>query len=75
MLELDLHADTREGLADALRELAAEVESGKNPDGFSAGSSGGGTFKLTENPDQTPERYQEQLRAYLEQMKEESRDV
>jgi hypothetical protein len=69
-LTLILGADSREELADALRQMASQVDQLKLTVGVSGGPSSGAIYELLSNPEQTHERYFQEVAEYLRKRKE-----
>lgn len=68
-LTLLLDADTRDGMADALRNLAWRVEANDISNGVSGGPDSGSIYELLHDPAQTHDLYHAQLRKYLAEKK------
>ena len=64
-LTLLLDADTREGLANELRNIAWRIDAGQISTGMSGGPNSGSIYELLHDPEQTHDAYHAQLRAYL----------
>lgn len=62
---LDLQADTRQDLADALYNMAIQIERGEMTVGISGGNSSGYIYELIENERPTHDEFVQKLRAYL----------
>jgi hypothetical protein len=69
-LTLILGADSREELARALEQMAFQVEAAKLTVGVSGGPSTGAIYELLTNPEQTHERYFQEVAEYLRNKKE-----
>jgi hypothetical protein len=67
---LDLQADTRQDLADALYNMASSIERGEMTKGVSGGYSSGFTYELVENERPTHDEYVQQLNGYLQAQKD-----
>jgi hypothetical protein len=65
-LTLKLDADTREGMADALRDLADQVDRNELTVGCYGSPRHGGIYELLTDPTMTHERYFSELHAYLD---------
>lgn len=65
-LTLSLQADTREDLINALIDLARNIERHSVSTGVTGGCSSGVIYELLINPEQTHEKYFEELNRYLE---------
>lgn len=63
---LDLQADTRKELADALYNMAIQIERGEMTNGVSGGYPSGFIYELVENDRPTHDEFVRDLRAYLE---------
>jgi hypothetical protein len=63
---LDLQADTRQDLADALYNMASQIERGEMTSGVSGGYSSGYVYELIENDRPTHDEWARDLRAYLD---------
>lgn len=68
-LTLLLEADTVDDLAHELRHIAFEAQAGKLTTGASGGCCAGSVYELLIDPEQTHERYFEQVHAYLAERK------
>lgn len=66
---LDLQADTRQDLADALYNMASQIECGEMTQGVSGGYSSGHIYELSENDRPTHTEWAQQLRDYLDSLK------
>lgn len=69
---LDLQADNRQELADALYNMASRIERGEMSRGVSGGYSSGYIYELTENDQPTHDAYFDSLNTYLERRKAEA---
>lgn len=68
-LVLDMEADTRRDLADALYNMASQLERGELTRGVSGGYSSGYVYELTESDHPTHDEWAKNLRAYLAERK------
>lgn len=66
---LDLQADTRQDLANALYNMASQIERGEMTRGVSGGYSSGYIYELAENAGPTHDEWAQQLRTYLDAKK------
>lgn len=64
-LTLRLDADTREGLANALMQMARQIDRDQLSVGVSGGPDTGAIYELLHNPAQTHENYFREVRQYL----------
>lgn len=64
-LTLRLDADTSEDLANALMQMARQIDCDKLSVGVSGGPSSGAIYELLRNPNQTHENYFREVRQYL----------
>lgn len=64
---LDLQADNRQELADALYNIASRIERGEMTKGLSGGYSSGYIYELVENDGPTHDEFVQQLSSYLDQ--------
>lgn len=69
-LTLKLEADNKHELANALINMAHQIERDQLTIGVSGGYSSGAIYELLTNPEQTHQRYFEQLQEYLRDKKE-----
>ena len=69
-LTMKLTADDRQALANALYNIACQVERGEMTTGVSGGCDSGFIYELIENDHPTHDEYFIQLRAYLDAKKE-----
>lgn len=66
-LELTIDADSEDELMHALKEFSTKIALGEMaPSGVSGGCGHSWVYRHTENPDQTPDGYQKDLRAWLD---------
>lgn len=65
-LVLDLQADNRQSLSDALYNMASRIERGEMTQGVSGGYSSGYIYELTESDRPTHDEWARDLRAYLD---------
>jgi hypothetical protein len=63
---LDLEADTRQDLADALHNMADRIERSEMTRGVSGGYSSGYIYELIESDGPTHDEWARELRAYLD---------
>lgn len=64
-LTASVQADTRDDLADALRQMAYQIEREQLTVGISGGPRSGAIYELLTNPDQTHEKYFREVQDYL----------
>lgn len=64
-LNLRLDADTREDLANAMRQMADQIDCDQLSDGVSGSPSSGAIYELLHNPSQTHENYFREMRQYM----------
>lgn len=64
-LTLRLEADTREDLANALVQMANQIDRDQLSVGVSGGPSSGAIYELLHNPNQTHENYFREVSQYL----------
>lgn len=69
-LTLKLEADTREDLANALNQMAYQIDRDQLSVGVSGGPTSGAIYELLHNPNQTHENYFREVRQYLVAAKE-----
>lgn len=65
VLDLHLEADTREDLVELLRSMLFDSLGAGSDSSVSGGCSSGGYYTVTNDHEQTHERYVEQLEAYI----------
>lgn len=65
-LKLDLEADTIDALESALRNIGLRAVMGELTSGVSGGVDSGHVYELTHDPTMTAERYQHELRDYVD---------
>lgn len=68
-LVLDLEADDRQGIADALYGMASRIERGEMSRGVSGGYSSGYVYELVENDSPSHDEFFKRLTAYLDAKK------
>lgn len=69
-LTLRLDADTREDMANALMQMASQLDRDQLSVGVSGGPSSGAIYELLHNPNQTHENYFNEVRQYLAERRE-----
>lgn len=64
-LQLDIQADTRDEMVQAIEYIATAIDRGEMSTGCSGGVHSGWTYEYVERAGPTYEEYHEQLKAYL----------